>query len=154
MALQKLLVPYSFTPTDEKALDFVIQRYSGENSVDVTLFHAFTPVPEFEVKSDPIMQKMSENLQYLNQQNSYREEKLKEAREKLIQSGFSADRVRHVFAPLKKQVSQEIIDLAVQQGMDFVILTQNRSRVARFFAKSISAKVLQSLGESRVLIVP
>ena len=62
MAKQKVLVPYNFTDYDGKALDFVIQRFADDKSIEVTLFNAYVPVPEIELRNSPIMEKISRNL--------------------------------------------------------------------------------------------
>ena len=111
MAKQKVLVPYNFTKNDEKAVDFVIGRFANDKNVEVTLLHAYTPVPDIDFRDNPIMEKMASNLTYLRQKIGEREAEMKAAGDRLLQHGFSADQVRYIFRPVKKDVTQDIIDL-------------------------------------------
>ena len=67
MEVKKILVPYNFTGNDQKALDFVIQRYGQDANVEITLFHAYTAVPKIDVSDKTTMTLMNSNLSYLRQ---------------------------------------------------------------------------------------
>jgi hypothetical protein len=48
MATQKLLLPYHFTRLDQKSLNFVIDIFGKLDNITVTVFNAYTPIPEIE----------------------------------------------------------------------------------------------------------
>ena len=48
MDAQRILLPYNFSQTDQKALAFVIGTFGSQENTEVTLFHAFTPISEIE----------------------------------------------------------------------------------------------------------
>ena len=48
MDTQKLLLPYNFTRLDQKALEFVINTFGKLGNTAVTVFNAYTPIPEIE----------------------------------------------------------------------------------------------------------
>ncbi|HGY12051.1 MAG TPA: hypothetical protein ENK36_06780, partial [Desulfobacterales bacterium] len=89
----KILLPYNFTLNDEKSIDFVGNRYARRKEVEITLFHAFTPVPEIDTRDNPIMNKMIRNTSYLRGQQDEQKNALEAARQKLIEYGFAG---RHI----------------------------------------------------------
>jgi hypothetical protein len=153
MDKQKVLVPYNFTNYDEKALDFVTRRFADDKGVEVTLFNAYTRVPKIELRRSQIMEKMSSNLAYLQQKIYEQENCIKQAREKLIQNGFSSNRVHYIFRALNKDVAQDIVDLVLDKAFDMVILNRNPGRITRFFTGSVSYKVMKSLKHVDVYVV-
>ena len=97
----KILLPYNFTRNDQKALDFVIDNFRGREEAEVTLFNAYTPPPELEVRGSPVLKKMKGNVGYLSQKISEKKEELEAVAGRLVNSGFNAERVHTVFRPKK-----------------------------------------------------
>ena len=153
MVSRKVLVPYNFTDYDEKALDFVIQRFGDDESIEVILFNAYVPVPEIELRNSPIMEKISRNLSFLQHKIHAKEAEIRQARQKLLQNGFSKDRVHYIFRAIKKDVAQDIIDIAVESGLDVVVLNRNPGKITRFFSRSVSNIVVNTLKEIEVDVV-
>ena len=153
MAGRKVLVPYNFTANDEKALDFVIRKFASEEDVAVTLFNAYTPAPEVQVRNNPIMEKMSANLAYLRQKVREQEEELKGAKKRLVQNGFSEDRVDCVFKPMRKDVAREVVDLARKERCDVVVVNRNPANIKRFFTISVAERVTRDLKDIEVVVV-
>lgn len=153
MAKKKVLVPYNFTDYDQKALNFVIRRFANDENAEVILFNAFIPVPEIDMRSNPIMEKMNRNLGHLQQRIYEQEAEIKAARDKLVESGFSEERVRYIYKALKKDAAHDIVELARKDRFAVIVLNHNPSRIARFFKSSVSAKVMKSLKEVTVYLV-
>ena len=153
MAKKKVLVPFNFTDYDGKALDFVIQRFANDESIEVTLFNAYVPVPEIELRDSPIMEKISRNLGFLQQKIHAQEAEIRQAREKLLQNGFSKDRVHYIFRAIKKDVAQDIIDLTIDSRFDVVVLNRNPGKITRFFSRSVSNIVVNKLKTIAVYVV-
>ncbi|MGD9082374.1 MAG: universal stress protein [Desulfobacterales bacterium] len=153
MDKKKVLVPYNFTNYDEKALDFVTRRFADDKGVEVTLFNGYTPVPKIELRNSLIMEKISSNLAYLQQKIYEHETGIKQAREKLIQNGFSSNRIHYIFRALNKDVAHDIVDLVLDKGFDVVVLNRNPGKITRFFTGSISNKVMKSLKKVDVYVV-
>lgn len=152
MAGRKVLVPYNFTEHDEKALDFVIRRFASDADVSVTLFNAYTPVPEIQVRNNPIMEKMSANLAYLKQKIREQEEELKGAGKRLVQNGFSDDRVDCVFKPLRRDVAREVVNLAQKENYDMVVVNRTPANIKRFFTTSVADRVTRDLKDIEVVV--
>lgn len=153
MASQKILLPYNFTSNDQKALDFVIRSFAHQQDVELTLFNAYTSVPDIEVRGSPIMETMRGNLSYLSQKIKEQEDELMVVRNKLLERGFSKDRIHTVFEPKKKDIAGEIVDLALKGRFNVVVLNRKPGKIARFFTGSVFDKVVTSLKETTVCIV-
>ena len=153
MASQKILLPYNFTSHDQKALDFVIRSFAHQQDVELTLFNAYTSVPDIEVRGSPIMETMRGNLSYLSQKIKEQEDELMVVINKLLENGFSKDRIHTVFEPKKKDIAGEIVDLALKGRFNVVVLNRKPGKIARFFTGSVFNKVVTSLKETTVCIV-
>jgi nucleotide-binding universal stress UspA family protein len=153
MAIQKILLPYNFTRRDQKAIDFVTSAFAQIEGVEITIFHAYTPVPDIETDASLITGKLRGSLSYLSQQIMQKENDLKSVSEKLAQHGFTADRIQTVFRPRKKDIAGEIINLTRDTRFDVIVLNRKATRVTRFFSGSVSNKVVMTLKDTAVCIV-
>ena len=89
MATQKLLLPYNFTSFDQKALDFVINAFGKLEKLEVTVFNAYTPVPEIETSAASVTGKLKGSLSYLSQKINEQETELNTIKQKLVDNGFA-----------------------------------------------------------------
>jgi hypothetical protein len=153
MTRQKILIPYNFTQYDKKALDFVIQTFANQEEVEITLFNSYIPTPEIEVRGSPIMDKMKGSLGYFSQKIKEQEDELKAVRGLLIEKGFPEDRIQTVFEPKKKDIAGDIVDLAQKGQFNVVVLNRKPGKIAKFFAGSVSNKVIAALKDKTVCIV-
>jgi len=153
MAIQKILLAYNFTRLDQKAIDFVSSAFAHIERVDITIFHTFTPVPDFDTGAGQVTGKLKGSLSYLSQQIMQRENDLKSVSEKLAQNGFTADRIHTIFKPRKKDIAGEIINLTRDTKFDAIVLNRKATRVARFFSGSVSNKIVMTLKDTTVCIV-
>ena len=153
MVIQKILVAYNFTNLDQKALDFVTSAFVHIEGVEITIFHAFTPVPEIETQASVVTGKLKGSLSYLSQQIMQRENDLKRVTEKLAENGFDTSRINTVFKPRKKDIASEIISLTRDTKFDAIVLNRKAARVTRFFSGSVSNKVVMTVKDTAVCIV-
>jgi nucleotide-binding universal stress UspA family protein len=153
MATQKLLLPYHFTRLDQKALNFVINTFGKLENIEVTVFNAYTPIPEIETDATSVTSKLKGSLSYLSQKINENETLLDEVKDELVEGGFSENRVDCIFRPRKKDIASEIIDLATHDKFDIIVLNRRPARVTRFFSGSISHKVVMTLKDVTVCIV-
>ena len=153
MASQKILLPYNFTSHDQKALDFVIYSFAHKKDIQLTLFNAYTSVPDIEVRGSPIMETMRGNLSYLSQKIKEQEDELMVVRNKLLEKGFSKEQIHTVFEPKKKDIAGDIVDLALKGRFNVVVLNRKPGKIVRFFTGSVFNKVVASLKETTVCIV-
>ena len=153
MAIQKILVAYNFTNLDKKAIDFVTNTFAHIGGVEITFFHAYSPLPEIETQASEVTGKLMSSLSYLSQQIMQRENDFKATIENLSKNELANSRVNTVFRPRKKDIASEIIGLNRETNFDVIVLNRKASRVTRFFSGSVSNKILMSLKETTVCIV-
>ena len=153
MDTPKILLPYNFTSYDKKALDFVCQTFSDKKGAEVTLFNAYTPAPTIEMRGSPIMEQMKDNLSYLSQRVKEQEDALHVIKNHLLGKGFSEDNIDIVFEPKNRDVAGDIIDLAQEGQFNVVVLNRKPGKIARFFAGSVSSKVVAALKNAAICIV-
>jgi len=153
MAIQKILVAFNFTHLDQKAIDFVISTFAHIGGVEITFFHAYTPIPEIETQASVVTGKLKSSLTYLSQQVMQRETDLKAVTKNLSKSELANSRIHTIFRPRKKDIASEIINLNRDINFDAIVLNRKASRVTRFFSGSVSHKVLMTLKETTVCIV-
>ena len=153
MAMQKLLIPYNFTSFDQKALDFVIGNFKNRDDIEITIFNAYTPVPEIETAASSVTGRLKGSLTYLSQKIAEQESELKMLKEKLLDRGFADDRVHTVFQPRKKEVASEIIDFATNNEIDIIVISHKPGKATRFFTGSRYNKVIAALKGVTVCVV-
>jgi len=150
---QKILLPFNFTPNDHKAIAFVVRTFGGREDVELTVFYAYTPVPKIETQDASVMGKLKGNLNYLSQKVMQQEAELKKVQEKLIQSGFGANRVKTVFKARKKDIAAEIVELAAREHSDVIVINHKPGKATRFFAGTVFSKVVNAVKDITVCIV-
>ncbi len=153
MAIQKILLAYNFSSLDQKAAEFVTSAFAHIEAVEITVFHAFTPLPDIEAEASLVTGRLKGSLSYLSQQILQRENDLKAVTEYLARNGFAAERIHTVFRARKKDVATEIINLTRDTKFDAVVLNRKAARVTRFFSGSVSHKVIMTLKDTTVCIV-
>lgn len=153
MAVLKILLPYNLGLGDQKALDFVISTFAHLENLEVTLFYAYTPVPEIKMDNNPVMDKLKSNLTYLSQKIKEQEAGLDDAKQHLTENGFSDNQVNCIFKRRSKDVAKEIADLAMKGHYDLIVLNRKPGKVARFFAGSVFTKVVSSLRDKTVCLI-
>lgn len=153
MAKLKLLLPYNFTSFDQKALDFVINAFGKTKNSEITVFNAYTPIPEIDTAASSITGKLKGSLSYLSQKISEQEIELQSIKKKLVENGFEHDRVQTVFQPRKKEVAAEIIDFAKNHKFDVIVISHKPGKATRFFTGSRYSKVISALKDVTVCVV-
>ena len=153
MATRKLLLPYNFTRLDQKALDFVIDTFNSMEDIAVTVFNAYTAIPEIDTEATSVTGRLKGSLGYLSQKIKENETALNEVKDRLVEGGFPEKQVNCIFRPRKKDIASEIIDLVNSDHFEIIVLNRKHARVTRFFSGSISHKVIMTLKDVAVCIV-
>lgn len=141
----KILIPYNFTANDEKAIDFVTNRYPDHKNIQLTLFHAYQPIPEIHVKDNPIMDKMNRTTAYLRQVLSDQKKELEQVKARLAASGFRSENIECMFTALRSDVATDLVRLIQSSGFDAVVFTRNPGTIMNYFSRSISKTVSRNL---------
>lgn len=153
MDIKRILIPYNFTNLDKKSLAFVSQTFSHIREAEVVLFNVYTPIPYISMTGSPVMKKMHENLNYLNKLIAEQEDALKKAKEALLSGGFSKNRVRILFKPKKMDIASHIIETAIDEKHDVIIINRKSGRVGRFFTGSVFNKIITSLKNMTICVI-
>ena len=153
MDIQKVLLPFNFTPNDYKAVEFVIRTFAHLTDLELTVFFAYTPVPEIETQDASVMRKLKGNLNYLGQKVMQQEAELKKVQEKLIQSGFGESRVKTVFKARKKDIAAEIVEQAARDHATVIVINHKPAKATRFFTGTVFSKVVNAVKNITVCIV-
>jgi hypothetical protein len=143
MATFRILLPYNFSPNDQKAIRFAIDAFAGRGEVGITLFHAYTPLPEIDLTANPENIKMRSGMSHLAKELKEKEEALKEVGDMLVKSGFDPGAVTCVFKKRVKSAAEEIIDKVA--GCNVLILSRGAGKVTHFFTRSIYARIVTAL---------
>lgn len=149
----KILLPFSFTAYDQKALEFVKHTYGHRSGAQVTLFFAHTPPPKIDRKDSPMLDRIASDLLYLERLVEEQKNSLEEARRKLIDGGFLQAGVHCVFAARKKDIAGEIVDQAVTGDFDVVVLHNKPRRATRFFSGTVYSRVVSALSGKTVCVI-
>ena len=143
MATFRILLPYNYSPNDQKAIRFVIDAFAGRQEVRVTLFHAYTPLPDIDVRASPENVKMRSGMTFLASELKEKEEALMKVGELLVESGFNREAIDCVFTKRGKSAAEEIVDQV--GGCNVLVLSRGAGKVTHFFTRSIYARVVAAL---------
>ena len=143
MATFRILLPYNFSPNDQKAIRFVVDAFARQKEASVTLFHAYTPLPNIDVQANPENLKLRSGMTYLSSELKEKEDALNEVGELLVESGFDPQRVDCVFKKRVKTAAEEIVDRVA--GRNVLVLSRGAGKVTHFFTRSIYARVVAAL---------
>lgn len=153
MATQKILLPYNFTTHDRKAMDLVIRLFAHQNDFTVTIFAAYTPVPEIKTGGAPLMEKLNSGLIHLQQQNNDLKTNLQDAVQVLIKGGFSKDCVSSIFKPRKMNIASEIIQLVKIEHFNIVVVNHKPGKATHFFTGNVFNKIVNALSDTCICVV-
>ncbi len=148
----KILLPYNFTDMDKKALEFIVQTYVKHENVCVTVFHAYSPVPDIDVNKSSVMEKMSSSLHHLRRQVVEQESRMVEVKQLLVSQGFQDSRVNYLYRPKKKDIAKEIIQLARDEKYHTIVLSRSGT-VTGFFMPSVFNKIVTTLKDVTITII-
>lgn len=143
MATFRILLPYNYSPNDQKALRFAIDAFSGERKNRFTLFHAYTPIPDVDVTASPENVKMRSGMAYLAAELKEKENALKAVADRLRGNGIDGEAVTCLFKKRVKSAAEEIVDAA--SGHNAIVLSRGAGRVTHLFTRSIYARVVEGL---------
>jgi hypothetical protein len=143
MATFTILLPYNYSPNDQKAIRFAIDAFAGRGETRIMLFHAYTPLPTIDVSASPENAKMRSGMTYLAAELKEKEEALKVVGDMLVERGFDRDAVTCVFKRRVKSAAEEIVEMVA--GCNVLLLSRGAGKVTHFFTRSIYARVVTAL---------
>ena len=136
-----------------KGNGFFIRIFAHKNDGTVTIFPAYTPVPEIKTGGAPLMERLNSGLIHLQQQNNDLKTNLQDAVQVLIKGGFSKDCVSFIFKPRKRNIASEIIQLATIDNYNIVVVNHKPGKATHFFTGNVFNKIVNALSDTCVCIV-
>ncbi len=130
-------------PNDRKSIDFVGHRYSERRNIHVTLFHAYTPVPQIDTQDSPIMAKVVQNTALLRLKQEEQKHALEGAKKQLMNHGIAGTNINCIFKPVNIDIAADIIQLWKEGEFDVVVLSRNPGNIVNFFSRSISKRIVR-----------
>jgi len=153
MTAHKILVPYNFAAFDQKALDFLIRNYAGREEIEITLFNAFTPLPDIDTQDSPAVERLKQSLSYLASRIREQEEALESVRQDLVAGGFRDNQVLTRYESRRKDVPGQILETAANGGFHTIVLSREPRKMRRFFTASVFQKVIEGAKDMAVCVV-
>lgn len=153
MGARKLLLPYNFSEADRKAMEFVVQTFSGIKGVEVTLFHAYQTLPAVEVQSQEVTERLQGGMAYLRSKIAELEQEFQAVKGRLIAGGFERGAVKEIFKPRRKDIAGEILELHGARKFDCIVLSRRPGRIGRLFTGSVHAKLIAALKDVTICLV-
>jgi hypothetical protein len=153
MISKKILLPYEFTSFNRKALDFVGRTFGKQPEIHVTLFHAYTPLPEIDISANPEMLKLRSPITSLARELKEKEAGLHAVMKELGAMGFHGNQMDCVFQKKAKTVSDAIVHMTKKGNYQIIVLTRTPFKVLRLFGRSVSGKVITALEDVTICLV-
>ena len=139
----RILIPYNYSPNDQKAIRFAVDAFSGKAQARFTLFHAYTPIPDVDVTASPENVKLKSGMTYLAGELKEKENALKEMAAHLEEKGIDGEAITCVFKKRVKSAAEEIVEAV--SGHNVIVLSRGAGKVGHFFTRSIYARVVAAL---------
>ncbi len=152
MAAKKVLVPFNFTPYDERALHYVIKTYAGQKNTEVTLFHVYTPPPPID-KSSPRLGSLRTTLAGMYTDIREKERDLKSIKADIVENGFLDEQIKIAFRPKQKAVAAEIVDEAREGGYNTVVMARQPRKATRLFTTNVHDSLISELKDMEIVII-
>ena len=143
MAPFRILLPYNYSPNDQKAIRFTIDAFGKWQETTVKIFHAYPPLPAIDLAASPENRKLQSGMTHLSHELAEKEEALQQVAGLLVQSGFDPQGVTCVFKKRVKSAAEEIVEQVA--GCNVLVLSRGGGKVTHYFTRSIYARVVSAL---------
>lgn len=153
MAGKWILVPYNFTDYDERALHYVIRTFADQKAVHVTLFHAYTPLPELDSYSHPGLGRLKTTMASMWTEVREKEQELKRVREDLIHNGFQENQVDWMLRSRARNIGSELVEVARKGPYNTVVISQKPRKATRAFTRRIHDALITELRNTEIVII-
>lgn len=156
---QKILLTFTFTEKDEKALEFVLRTFTDREGVSITIFSSYPPLPseapDYSKSLGSWPAAIGEAIvrNGIEKQLLEYEHRLAETKDRLVEAGFKRDSVDHIFRESSRDEAEEIVETVKEGKYDVVVLTFRPSHVWRIFAKNVYQAVMESLKGVAICII-
>jgi hypothetical protein len=153
MAGKRVLVPFNFSDYDERALHYVIRNYAGQPWAYVTIFHAYTPLPQLDGYTNPSVRRVKSSMAAMWREVREKEQDLQNVLQDLLVSGFSKDRLDYIFKARDKSIGEEIAQACREREYHTVVLCRKPGKASGILSRSVHDRLLSSLRDKEIVII-
>jgi nucleotide-binding universal stress UspA family protein len=152
---KKIVIPLDGSKNALKSLDYVVQIFGHEHHLNLSLIYimpSFPPIliDDKTIDKETYAQMTSGDKKLVNKA----ERLLTEAKNALIDKGFSEKRIEAIFRKKGKGIAQDICDWAERKMVDAVLITRRgQSDLETFFMGRVSESLMEHCTECPVWIV-
>jgi len=156
---QKILLTFTFTEKDEKALAFVLRTFTDREGVSITIFSSYPPLPseapDFSKALGSWPAAVGEAIvrNGIAKQIQEYEHRLMEIEQRLVEAGFRKDSIDHIFRESSRDEAEEIIETVREGNYNVIVLAFRPGHVWRIFAKNVYQAVMESLRGVAICII-
>ncbi len=152
---KKVVIPLDGSKNALKSLDYVLQMFGHKHDLILSLIYimpSFPPIliDDKTIDKETYAQMASGDKKLVNKA----ERLLREARNALIEKGFSEKRIEAIFRKKEKGIAQDVCDWANRKMVDAVLITRRgQSDLETFFMGRVSESLVEHCTECPVWIV-
>ena len=152
---KKIVIPLDGSKTALKSLDYVLQMFGHQHDLNLNLIYimpSFPPIliDDKTIDKETYAQMASGDKKLVNKA----ERLLREAKNALIEKGFSEKRVEAIFRKKEKGIAQDVCDWADRKMVDAVLVTRRgQSDLETFFMGRVSESLVEHCTQCPVWIV-
>ncbi len=152
---KKIVIPLDGSKTALKSLDYVLQMFGLQHDLNLSLIYimpSFPPIliDDKTIDKETYAQMASGDKKLVNKA----ERLLKEAKNALIEKGFSEKRIEAIFRKKEKGIAQDVCDWADRKMVDAVLVTRRgQSDLETFFMGRVSESLVEHCTQCPVWIV-
>ncbi len=152
---KKVVIPLDGSKNALKSLDYVLQMFGHKHDLILSLIYimpSFPPIliDDKTIDKETYAQMASGDKKLVNKA----ERLLREARNALIEKGFSEKRIEAIFRKKEKGIAQDVCDWANRKMVDAVLITRRgQSDLETFFMGRVSESLVEHCTDCPVWIV-
>ena len=156
---QKILLTYTFSERDQKALEFLKRTFTDREGVMITVFSSYLPLPgetrDYSKTLGSWPAAIGEAIlrDGIAKQLQEYENRLKETKLRLVEEGFREDSVDYIFRESGRDEATEIIETVREGGYNVVLLSFRPSNVRRIFSKNVYQSIMEALTDVAVCVI-
>ncbi len=123
MSINRILVPYNFSPEAEKALDLAVRLFAGREGARITLLYCYTPLPAEKPDFSKALGSWPAAVGQAILQNGMArklkeyEDTVQQIRLQLSERGFCAECIDYVFKPTERDLVDEVVESVREGGL-------------------------------------
>ena len=152
---KKIVIPLDGSKNALKSLDYVLQMFGHEHDLNLSLIYIMPSFPPILIDDKTIDKETYAHMASGDKKLVNKAERLlREAKNALIEKGFSEKRIEAIFRKKEKGIAQDVCHWADRKMVDAVLITRRgQSDLETFFMGRVSESLVEHCTECPVWIV-